>query len=191
MNALLTKPAGLKLLGDGAKPFTAVVAYDDSLGRSNADRLYSWLVEEFGDEFDFDSRWWSFEQLSQARTAQNAANVTMDADMVIISAAGDDLPGHAKLWIETCLVGKGERDMALVALIGTSNPQRGSQVPAYAYLKRVAQHAGLSYFTSLFHLPEPMRACTIGTLQIRTDIVTPILEEILRFPPSPHWGINE
>jgi hypothetical protein len=191
MNALLTKPGELKLLGDGATPFTAVVAYDDSLSQSHADRLYSWLIDEFRDEFDFDSRWWSFEQLSQARTAENAASVTKEADMVIISTAGEDLPGHAKLWIETCLAGKGEQDMALVALIGTRSPQRESPVPAYAYLERVAQRAGLSYFASLFHLPEPMPACTLETIQIRADTVTPLLKEILLFPPSLHWGINE
>ena len=191
MNALLTKPAGLKLLGDGAKPFTAVVAYDDSLGRSYADRLYSWLIEEFRDEIDFDSRWWSFEQLSQTRSAENAARATMEADMVIISTASEDLPGYAKLWIENILAGKGEQDMVMVALIGMRNPQRESPVPAYTYLERVAQQAGLSYFASLFHLPDPMPACTIETLQIRADTVTPLLEEILRFPPSPHWGINE
>src|ERR1044071_8183515 len=101
MNALLTKPVELKLLGDGTRPFAAVVAYDDAPGCNSAKRLYLRLVEEFGDEFDLESRWWSFEQLSQARTAQNAASVTMEADMVIISTASEDLPSHAKLWIES------------------------------------------------------------------------------------------
>lgn len=191
MNALLTKPAGLKLLGDGAKPFTAVVVYDDSPGRSNADRLYSWLIGEFRDEFDFDSRWWSFEQLSQTRTAEDAASVIREADMVIISTASEDLPRRAQLWIETCLAGKGEQDMALVALIGTANPQKGSSTPAHAYLERVAQQIGLSYFASLFQVPDPLPGCTIESLESRAETVTPWLEEILHSQPSPHWGINE
>ena len=90
------------LLGDGAKPLTTVVACQDSPGRSNADRLYSRPVEEFGDEFDFDARGWAFEPSSQTPTAKSAARSTKEADRLIISTASEALPRHAKLWIETC-----------------------------------------------------------------------------------------
>lgn len=191
MNALLRKPEELKLLCDVAKPFTAVVAYDDSLARRNAIRFYSWLVQEFGDELDFDSGWWSFEQLSQPRIAEKAAGVTMGADMVVISTVSQDLPGHAKLWIEAWLAGKGEQDMALVALVGAANSRKRPATVAHAYLERVAQQAGLSYFANQFQLPEPMSASTIEAIQFRAETVTPLLKEILHSRPSPHWGINE
>lgn len=191
MNALLQKPAELKLLCDVAKPFTAVVAYDDPLARRNAIRFYSWLVQEFGDELNFDSGWWSFEQLSQSRIAKKAAGVTMGADMVVISTASQDLPGHAKLWIEAWLAGKGEQDMALVALVGAANSRKRPATMAHAYLELVAQQAGLSYFANQFQLPEPMSASTIEAIQLRAETVTPLLKEILHSRPSPHWGINE
>jgi hypothetical protein len=191
MKDLLPKPAELNLRGDGARPFTAVIAYDDSWGCSNAKRLYLTLLEEFGDEFDLESRWWSFEQLREPRTAESAARAVKEADMVVVSTASEDLPGHAKAWIETCLAGKGEQDMALVTLIGTADQQKGPPSATHDHLERMAQQAGVSYFVGLLELPKPTPACTIEALQIRADTITSLLEELVRARPSPHWGINE
>jgi len=33
--------------------------------------------------------------------------------------------------------------------------------------------------------------CTIETIRVRAERVTPVLKKILEIRPPPHWGINE
>lgn len=193
MNMLLLKPAEQEMFCDVAKPFSVVVAYDDSLANRKAMEIYSRLLEQFGNDFDFDCGCWSFEQLRPTYMAQEAASVAAHADMVIIgSANGEVLPGHVKLWIEMWLAAKDDHETALVAMIGVKNMQEKAATPAHIYLEQVARQADLSYFASQFQLPRPIPAATIEAILVRAETVTPLLEEILRRPrPPSHWGINE
>ncbi len=192
MNALLLKPADLKLLPDVAKPFSVFAAFDDSLARRKAIQIYSRLVEQFAADFDFDCGWWSFDQLNQTYIAEEAARVAAQADLVIIAAAGsEDLPSHIKLWIEMWLAKKGVQETALVVTIGVTTRQEHPMTAAHAYLAKVAHQVGLDYFPAQFQLPKPMPCCTIEAILARAETVTPLLERILHWPPPPRGGINE
>ena len=41
------------------------------------------------------------------------------------------------------------------------------------------------------HVLEPMEFCTVESIQVRAETLTPLLKEILEYRPVPHWGINE
>ena len=41
------------------------------------------------------------------------------------------------------------------------------------------------------HALKPMEFCTIESIQIRAETMTPLLQEILDYRPAARWGSNE
>jgi hypothetical protein len=192
MKALLNPPRERMLLTDTTKSFSVVLAFDDPRARQKAIQVCSNLKKEFGAEFDFQCRQWRFADLEPTNQAEDAARVASGADMVIFACSNEKLPDKIRLWIEMWLAKKATQETALVALIGTSNPQGRPATPAHAYLEQVARQTGMSYFAAEFYVPRPISGCSIEAIVARATTVTSVLGEVLhRPPPPPRWGINE
>jgi hypothetical protein len=168
------------------------VIYDNLLAQRQAMEVCSRLVQQLGEEFEFDTDCWSFEQVSQAGIAEEAASHAADADILIVAVAeAEQLPNSLKLWIEMWLARKTDWDTALVALTGVTPEPGTAPSAAQEYLKRIASEVGLSYFARQFNRPKELSISAMEALLERANTVTPLLEDILRPPQAVRWGINE
>lgn len=185
MNALLINAADLEHLPDLARPISCVGLFDDSSAKAQAIEIHSRVFNILRAEFQFECDWWSFEQLGQARLADEAATIAARADMVLFAVANaDDLPRKIKLWIEMWLAKRTSQDGALIAIAGVANTPK-SATGVQTYLEKIAREVGLAYFTSQFKCSEPVAICSMEGILARATTVTPLLEKILLHRPPP------
>jgi hypothetical protein len=99
-------------------------------------------VANLGEQCEFSNRMWKFDVLSLPKLREIAVADALEADIIIISCQGGELPSQVKEWIEDWLT-EGSNAMALVALLREDNQQ--AQQTA-RYLGSVAQVAGMEFF---------------------------------------------
>lgn len=112
-------------------------------------RLAAGLDAEFeikSDEWRIDSGVWKFEMLHDPELWEQAASEAVEADMIIISAGGDELPVCVEQWIESVLPLKAGGPAALVALLDQSDEASGGPLRLEVYLRRLAEQFGLDFF---------------------------------------------
>jgi hypothetical protein len=121
--------------------FNVVIAYEDFETGKHAKRTYDFLVENLGSDCHFTNQMWKFDVLSIPKLREIACADAANADIVVISCHGDDLPQHVKDWIESWLAAAGQ-PLALVALFGEACRTN----PARKYLKQAARRRHLEFF---------------------------------------------
>src|SRR5690348_8957965 len=95
------------------------VIYENPEIREHASRFCQKVAEECDGPAEFELSWWSFDMLKHAIMSGDAALKAARADLVVFAmTAGGDLPHEIKLWIENWLGKRGEREGALVGLLG-------------------------------------------------------------------------
>ena len=193
MNAATFELVERKLIANTTKPLSVILAFDGDVAHKKARQFFAHLLEEFEEEFELESSWWSFEQLCQERFAEAAARAAASADVIgFVSAAPGDLPFPVKAWIERWLAKKEDRDAALVALVGRESDGTQTPSPMQQYLEHIAKEAGLAFFPGTFALPQGAPRFMPETILARAETRTALMETILNYvPPPPRWGINE
>lgn len=122
--------------------FNVVVAYEDFQTGTNAKRTYDYLVAHLEDECTFENQMWKFDVLGLPKLYEIAVSDASNADLVIVSSRGGDLPSAVKAWLETWSLQPG-RAIALVSLCEASYELAHV---ANAYLATVAKRAGIEFF---------------------------------------------
>ena len=174
-------------------PFDLVVAYEDTDTHNRALHLYDNVARQLLDDYDFQCSWWKFDQLSDERLRQEAADAAADANMVILSIrAHTDLPLPHKLWLDDWISRRRSGKAALVVMIaGTSNPERDA-APVIAYLQNAARKGRMDFFTHAFEVPTQLRIVEREMRPVQKPIPAAILQGILHHSsPVQRWGINE
>ena len=124
--------------------------------------------------------------LDQSAEARKAAERAARADLIVFSlSAAGDLPEGVKLWIESWLGKRGEREGALVGLVEGERGLGGVACLKEIYLRHVAHRAGMDYVshappTNWRGIPD-----SLDSFSRRADQVTSLLDEILRTHPVP------
>ena len=167
-------------------PKCVVVVYEAPPIRERAVRFCERLALE-QKSADMDMDWWSFTLLSHPTMAHKAAEKAADADVVVFAMeARGDLPEEIKLWIEKWLNKRGEREGALVGLLGQEEGMRDSATFREIYLRHAARRAGMDY---LSHAPPTLRRAipdSIDSFSERAGRMTSVLDSILqKHPHSP------
>jgi hypothetical protein len=160
-------------------PFGLVVAYQDSATREQAARLCTRLQEQVRGEYNFQSTWWSLEDLADPSLRHEAATSAAHADMIILSlSTGQALPANTNPWIESWVSQKEDRKSALVALINKHPPLPQTVWPVRSYLQTVAHEARMDFF---FHAAEstPDLPYSLHAIHQRAELITPVLQESL------------
>ena len=124
--------------------FEVLIAYEDFETAKHAKHTYDILVKNLGPNCRFTSQMWKFAVLSLSRFRQMAVSDAVAADIIILSSAGGDLPGHIKDWIESWLA-EGGNPLALVALFNPADASRQTQATR-AYLADVARRGRMEFF---------------------------------------------
>jgi hypothetical protein len=167
-----------------------VIAYRDLAASQRALRVMADLGQGLGDKMEFHPVPWSFELLADADWSDAASRDAIDADILIIASSSvEPLPPAVARWIETAISHKRGTAAAVVALFGAGENPDASGLSRLAAIQAAARRAGLDFFS-----PAPRQALdeALANIQRRAEMVTPLLEEILRrHPPAPRWGINE
>ena len=173
--------------------FKIVLFHDDIVSGLRG----SSVVERLADQLDMDadrlaSDVWNFKVLLQPELRELAIARLLEANMIIISAAGSQpLPPHIAAWFESALALRADHDAAIVALLDGDQATR-DQLPVLArYLEKVAEKFQFDFF------------CNKGAWQGRPKTVTAIPhfemeDDFAAARPVAHWnspgwgwGINE
>jgi hypothetical protein len=170
------------------EPGRVVVLYEDVATREFAASASPELSHPPAEGGELIIQWCSFDGLADSRLAQDAAAGAASADLIIFAMnPGGDLPVPVKLWIETWISRRSEREGVLVGVVLPHRPLAGTEVACLKeiYLRQAAHHAGMDY---LCHVPAALRQAIPDSLDsygARADQVTSVLDEILRsrFPP--------
>ena len=162
-----------------------VVVYEDPPIRERAVRFCERLIEE-QKSIEVDADWWSFSLLSHPTLADSAVEKAASADVLVFAMdARGDLPQEIKLWIEHWLNKRGEREGALVGLLG--RPEGLHEIASFReiYLRHAACRAGMDYLSHA--APTRTRAIpnSIDSFNERAGQMTSVLDGILqKHPPS-------
>lgn len=164
-----------------------VVLYEDDFSRERARGVCERLIRSFWEQVEFEVSWWRFRYLTDADISQAAARAATQADIVIIAAqAGHELPAPIRNWMEKWITHRTAHESVLVALLGTASGWAADRLPVCAYLRTVAQRAGMDFLA-------PVGQESDGSLTVALSVPGPPAHGEpgpLASPPS-HWGLNE
>jgi hypothetical protein len=184
MNTHVAKETGPISRGDAC----VLVLYENPAAREQAIRFCEELTKQSGAAAGIGVRCFSFDSLSVPAKSAEAIKSGEDAEVIIfaVTSAGD-LPHDIKIWTESWLGKRGEREGALVGLVSgdVTNPWEAASLKE-VYLRHLANRAGMDY---LSHVPPMIPKAIPDSLDIfsqRAEQVTSLLDEILhsRFVPQ-------
>ena len=159
--------------------WSVIAVYEDVVAREIAMSFCDHLVQRFWANFGFEVNWWPFNLLDNPRSATEAGEKALSADLIIIATHRDgELPQTIQDWIEGWVTRRGDREGALVGLL---DPVASFDVPVAkdVYLRHIAHRAGMDYLTQL---PQQIARCipdSLETFTERAQQVTHVLDEIL------------
>lgn len=171
--------------------FHVFVAYDTPSAMQSAQRVATRLAAKSGGA-RMDWSFSSFDDLRQTPVAEDAAQFAASADMVVFASSDQgDLPFPTRAWVERWLAKRGNKGSALIALSGGCEISANNSTPAQQYLESVAREAGMDYEQERFEVAGGTEDNRNWTLSDRATQITTLMEDLLKLPPPPHWGINE
>jgi hypothetical protein len=166
-----------------------LIVYENFAAGKRAMEVCNFLLAQLGDEFEFGINMWKFEVLQHAKLSAMAVHDAIEAELIIVACdAAWELPTEVMLWAEAWVPAKQGQTAALLALFGNEAADFHSSIaPTSAYLKSVADRAGLDFLASGQSLDissEPHR------LKPESKFPMPFDRVVSR--PSPEgWGLNE
>jgi hypothetical protein len=165
-------------------PKSVVVIYEDASLRERAVHFCDGLAQQA-----LNVDWWPFALLSDPSAANGAVAKAAGAEVVMFAMdARGDLPDEIKLWIEMWLNKRGEREGAIVGLLGGEVGWQEMASLREIYLRHAAHRAGMDY---LSHAAPTLRRAMPDSLDSfneragrRTSVLDAILQKHPSMPPS-------
>jgi hypothetical protein len=159
--------------------------YDDAVARERAVQFCDSLVQRFWPEFSFVLAWCQWLDLDQPLKAREAQGKVIEANLIVVAIGEKNrLPSGVERWMELALVGRGEREGALVGLPIPTAGSSSDIFAAHVFLRKLAHESGMDYLTavpqSLQGVPESFEA-----YDLRATQVTEVLDTILHQSPVP------
>ncbi|HEY2083504.1 MAG TPA: hypothetical protein VGI88_12030 [Verrucomicrobiae bacterium] len=159
-----------------------MVIYETPAIREHAVRFCERLVQE-KKSVALETNWWSFQVLDHPELRNDAVEKAAAADVVIFAMnAGRDLPEEIKLWIERWLNKRGEREGALVGLLGREEPRDMASFREI-YLRHAARRAGMDYLSHAAPTATQAIPDSLDSFNERAGRMTSVLANILHKHP--------
>jgi hypothetical protein len=160
--------------------FRILTAYEDIAAGIRAREMSKQLAAELKPELQISHNVWRFELLGHPQLREYASADAVEADLVIISAHGDEeLPGHVKAWIGSWLNQRRKGPCALVALLDQEEIVPGILPPLCVWLRRMAEKGHMDFFCKTGNWAEQDFDYIIDTIHRRAESRSAVLEEIL------------
>jgi len=158
-----------------------VVIYKDDNARDQAVRFCDGLVARFWPHYNFDINWWSYQALTELESTK-AVNNVLELDLLVFAGPAEEpLPLEVHDWIERWSAERGEREGALVDLIGSES----NSADTHFYLRAVAHRAKMDYLTQMpQHIPRFIPESRESYWN-RAAQITSVLDEILQHHVTP------
>jgi hypothetical protein len=174
--------------------FNVVILYEEFETGKRAKLTYDFLVETMGADCQFRSQIWKFEALSDPALLDLALRDAAEADIVVISSQGGDVPSEVRTWLEAWLV-LAANPLALVALFDPAREIPRTQ-SARAFLSGVAERGRMEFFAPLVdesvRRPADREFSFPGRAELRENSwATYAAVEEEDYRGVSHWGINE
>jgi hypothetical protein len=173
--------------------FNVVMVYEDFETGKHAKQTYDYLVRNLGPDCHLTNQMWKFDVLSIPKLREIAIKDATQADIIVVSSRGGDLPEQVKEWIEGWLALR-TNAIALVALFDDAVDVQHTRL-VRAYLAGVAQRAKLEFFAQPDDWPGRKRASEAPSFGPSSDFsertlhtLAGVVQRELNFP---RWGINE
>lgn len=191
-NTLLYPPMSSSDL-DANPTFNVLIAYEDFESGKQAKKTYDFLVQNLGQECQFNNQMWKFDVLAVPKLREMAARDAEMADIIMISCqGGQDLHPHVKQWIDAW---RTERinAIALVALFQSPEQNAGQSRLIREYLAGVARAGAMGFFAQPDQWPEHKSLAEQFSLEAALDRHVESLSRVAvqRDLSFPRWGINE
>jgi hypothetical protein len=128
--------------------FKIVLLHDDHIAKIRG----TTILEQLADQLEFephelDTDIWNFKLLRRLGLCNQATPRIMEANMVIISAAGNaDLPVHIRNLLEIALSLRHDRKAALVVLLDWERTADGELPPLGQHLRDLAAKLKMEFF---------------------------------------------
>jgi hypothetical protein len=132
------------------------------------------MLEQFGNELDFDFKCWNFIELSDADCARSAMKTAGTADIILLAMHGKALSPVMDAWLATFPETRFRADGALVLV--WDEPSGPADEKLFARLGQLARRSKMDFFPLL---PPPV-------ILARQDEEWPGAA-----PQFDHWGLNE
>jgi hypothetical protein len=161
-----------------------VVVYETPAIREHAVKFCERLEHEPESAGKAELNWWSFHLLSESAGGADTAQKAAQADVVVFAMdAAGDLPDAIKLWIETWLNKRGEREGALVGLL--DREERSHDVPPFReiYLRHIARRAGMDFLSHAAPTATKAIPNSLDSYSERAGQMTSVLDNILQIRP--------
>jgi hypothetical protein len=164
-----------------------VMVYEDELAREEAAALVNRLEHQVGSGLGFVFNSWNFKDLAEPVSARAATSAAANADIILLSAHGNDLPSAVGRWLDLCSVERTSSEGALVLYL--TEPFMLSAA-SEAVITRLQQAAGLLGMDFLSLIPQPAEQI-IQSFKERTGGHTFLPPEFHERSSDEHWGLNE
>jgi hypothetical protein len=164
-----------------------VVVYEDVQAQVRAMEMASRLVTQFGEEPAFAFSSWNYKQLAEPALSLKAVAAAAVADIILLSAHGNDLPPVVGVWLELCARARMKTEGALALLLAEPFLLSASSGAVVARL----QHAARLLRMDFLSLMPPPAERIIKSFQERSNLMAAAAMEIFDRPSCDHWGLNE
>lgn len=167
----------------------AVILYENSPAREFAFQFWKHFEQSHPTEPKLEVNWLPFARVSDPLKSGNAAEKAARADLIVFAMSLEgELPGDVKLWIESWLGKRREREGAIVGLVcGQSGPCATAGLKEI-YLRHVALRAGMDYLSRTTPTAPVAMPNSLDSFCNRARQMTSVLDDILRtqfLPPGP------
>ena len=169
-----------------------VIVYEDFAAGKHAQETYDYLVDQLGNDFEFNSQMWKFDVLGNSKMRQLAVRDTAAGDLILVSTHGaGELPPEAKCWINEWVADKGNVK-ALVALVDRPNDLFEENSSIRSFLQDAAKRAGVDFFAQPDGLPDNEEDFSGEQISERAQQTSLLITDFIHHnSAASHWGINE
>jgi hypothetical protein len=174
--------------------FNVLITYEDFETGKHAKRTYDFLVENLGRDCQMTNQMWKFDVLSIPKLREIAVRDATQADIVIISSHGLELPEQVGKWVESWLM-EGTGALALVALFDRPEPAASGSVSVREYLAGVAKRGHMEFFAQPDEWPGSNSQAEAFRLNAGSGVgertLSTLADVVHRDVVTPRWGLNE
>ena len=163
-----------------------VVVSEDRVAHGRAMETASWLTAQFGEEPGFAFDYWNFKQLAEPTAASDAVKAAALADIILLSAHGNDLPPAVASWLERCRGARTKAEGALALLLAEPFMLSASSGNAIDSLEAFAHRLHMDFLPLM---PQPAEQI-IRSFRERANAASSVAPDPFD-SPSAHWGLNE
>src|ERR1043166_9548715 len=157
-----------------------LVLFEDSPAHDEAMEICGRLMAQFESDLAFDFHCWRFEDIATA-SAERIREIASDADIILFSSHGNDLPATVRNWLKSCVESRHKVEGALALLFANPISPSASVRTLMARLKQAGHRLHMDFLPLV---PERQMAAMLRSRPHHPIVA--LLRETLD-PPSNHW----